>query len=130
MKNSIFSFTAILFSGLILFTSCKKDPSYDEQLSGNWVSTKVTYGEEDGTNLYKFELQLEATKEFDFTQTTLVAKTVQTGIWAANEGTKEITLTFDDGSAKAKYDVIELSETNMTAQTVLGGKRFTIVFKK
>ncbi|MFZ4474476.1 MAG: hypothetical protein ACOYPR_04735 [Saprospiraceae bacterium] len=130
MKNSIFSFTAILFSGLILFTSCKKDPSYDEQLSGNWVSTKVTYGEEDGTDLYKFDLHLEATKEFDLTQTTLISKTVQTGIWAANEGTKEITLTFDDGSAKAKYDVIELSETNMTAQTVLGGKRFTIVFKK
>jgi len=130
MKNSILSFTALLCFGLLLFSSCKKDPTYDQQLSGHWISSKVTYGDEDGTNLYKFELILEASKEFDLTQTTLISKTVQTGIWAANEGTKEVTLTFDDGTAKAKYDITSLSGTQMTAQTVLGGKRFIIVFKK
>ncbi|MBU6343294.1 MAG: hypothetical protein KGS48_17495 [Bacteroidetes bacterium] len=129
MKNSSFSFAALIAFGLF-FTSCTKDPSYDDQLSGHWTSAKVTYGDEEATNLYKFELILESSKEFDFTQTTLVGAKVQTGIWAANEGTKEIILTFDDGSPQAKYDVLALNKTQMTAQNVVNGKRFTIVFKK
>jgi hypothetical protein len=129
MKNAILSFASLLVFGLLL-TSCKKDPAFEEQVQGKWISNKVTYGATDGSNLYKFDVLLEATKEFDLTEKTPIGTVVRTGVWSANEDTRELTLTFDDGSNTTKYDILNLTDTQMTAETILDGTRFTIEFKK
>lgn len=131
MKNSVSSFSLLLLSAcLISLSSCKKDPSFDEQLTGNWASAKVTYGAEDGTALYSFDLVLESSKEFDLTEKTLLGTSIHTGVWASDSGTQEITLTDDEGGTQTKYDITNLTETQMTAETVINKVRFTIVFKK
>jgi hypothetical protein len=129
MKNAIFSFAALLVFGLLL-SSCKKDPVFEEQLVGSWVSNKVTYGQTDGTLLYKFDIHLESSKEFDLTETTPIGSVIRTGTWSSNEDTQEVTLNFEDGSPTLKYDIVTITDALMTAETILNGTRFTIEFKK
>ncbi|MEI6410912.1 MAG: hypothetical protein WCR52_16115 [Bacteroidota bacterium] len=130
MKNSIFGLSSLLLSVLIFFSSCKKDATFEQQLAGTWTSTKVTYGSEDGTLLYTYDLVMQSSKEFDLTEKTLLGTAVHTGVWASNAGTQEVTLTDDDGSTQTKYDITNLTETQMTAETVINKIRFIIVFKK
>jgi hypothetical protein len=130
MKNSVFSFSALLILGLIFFSSCKKDATFEQQLAGTWTSTKVTYGTEDGTLLYNYDLVLQSSKEFDLTEKTLLGTSIHTGVWASDAGTQEVTLTDDDGASQTKYDITNLTETEMTAETVINKIRFKIVFKK
>ena len=130
MRNSVFCLPTLLLLGLIFFSSCKKDATFEQQLTGTWVSTKVTYGIEDGTLLYTYNLVLQSSKEFDLTEKTLLGTAVHTGVWASEAGTQEVTLTDDDGSTQTKYDITNLTETQMTAETVINKIRFIIVFKK
>lgn len=129
MKKSIFG---ILFGAALAFTltACKKDPVFEDQITGTWKSTKVTYGQADGTTLFEYTLRLESSKEFELTEKTLTGTKISSGVFGVNADTQEITLTFDDGAAQQKYDITAIGDQSMTAETIISNVRFVIEFKK
>ena len=129
MKNAAFGLSAILFVALS-FTACKKEDSFEEKIVGQWHSTKVTYDNNDATGLFNFRLTLQNSREFDLTLTTITGTQASTGSWQPNESTEEVTLVNDSDGATAKYDITQLNDTRMTAETIYQGKRLVIVFDK
>jgi len=129
MKNAAFGLLAILLVALS-FTSCKKEDSFAEKLVGQWHSSKVTYDNNDATGLFNFKLHLENSREFDLTLTTITGTQASTGNWEPNATTEEVTLINDSDGITAKYDITQVNESRMTAETVYQGKRLVIIFDK
>ncbi len=129
MKNAAFGLLAILFVALS-FTSCKKEDSFEEKIVGQWHSSKVTYDNNDATGLFNFKLKLENSREFDLTLTTITGTQASTGNWEPNRTTEEVTLINDGDGVSTKYDITQLTDARMTAETIYQGKRLVIVFDK
>ncbi len=129
MKNAAFGLLTILLVSLS-FTACKKEDSFEEKLVGQWQSSKVTYDNNDATGLFNFRLRLEKSREFDLTLTTITGTQASTGNWEPNRSTEEVTLINDGDGATAKYDITQLNDDRMTAETIYQGKRLVIVFAK
>lgn len=129
MKNAAFGLLAILLVALS-FTACKKEDSFEEKLVGQWRSSKVTYDNSNASGLFTFQLKMEASREFDLTLTTITGTQASTGSWQPNQSTEEVTLVNDGDGATTKYDITQLNEARMTAETLYQGKRLVIVFDK
>lgn len=129
MKNAAFGLLAILLVALS-FTACKKEDSFEEKLVGQWRSSKVTYDNSNASGLFTFQLKMEASREFDLTLTTITGTQASTGSWQPNQSTEEVTLVNDGDGVTTKYDITQLNEVRMTAETLYQGKRLVIVFDK
>lgn len=133
MKNAVLSLAALAFA-LTVFSSCKKELSFGDRLVGRWSSTQVTVGGVDATASYTFDLNLEGSREFDLDVTSVVplsGRITQSykGDWAENEARKDITLNYNNGDKKT-WDIVELSETTLTAEIIESNTRYQVKFKR
>lgn len=130
MKNLILSLLVLS----VAFVSCKKEPTFDDQLVGNWISTNVKIKGVDVTSTNTVVLNIQSSHEFDADVTTKVVigdpiVSSYTGTWAADEVKQEITLKYDNNSEE-KYDVTSLTDKVMKATVVVNNERREFVFEK
>jgi hypothetical protein len=131
MKNFAFG---LMLTSIVSLVACKKDGGFANQIIGQWQSTTVKVADSDVSAANSIMMVIENTNEFEATIEVKPAfgpptKTVYTGEWSADEEKKEILFTYDNGS-KEKYDVTEITDTNMKAVMVLEGIRREFVFEK
>ncbi|MBL7828797.1 MAG: hypothetical protein JNJ57_19330 [Saprospiraceae bacterium] len=134
MKNNLLSLAALVLISAA-FTSCKKDPTLKDQLVGNWLSVQVTAGSEDLTAANSFDLRLQDSKEFDLDLTTvapLVGTITQSysGDWSTDETKQEVTLVYNGTGETKTWDIIEITDTTLTAELVENNIRYTVKFQK
>lgn len=134
MKNAIFNLAtfALLITSL---TACQKDPSFKEQLVGDWTSTKVKAGSTDLTGSNTFDLRLQASNEFDLDVTSVVPLTgtvVQSysGDWSTDEAKNDITLTYNGTGETRTWEIIEISGTTLTTELVEDNVRYQVKFER
>ena len=134
MKNAIFNLAAIaLFA--VLLTSCKKDPSFSDQLVGHWKSSEVKAGSTDLTNSNTFDLNLQSTKEFDLDVSTIVPLTgtitkSYSGDWVSDPAKLDVTLTYNETGDSKTWEIIAIDDLNMTAELVENSVRYQVKFQK
>jgi len=136
MKKSIFSLTVLLVAALS-FTACKKDEkTFEEKVIGGWHSVKVKLNGSDVTNYFMLDLQLEQDKSFDATLKIVTFPTGQPGVtnpkgkWTANDSGQKLDLTYDDSQETETYEVLELTDTEMTVKTKQNNDLIEITFEK
>lgn len=135
MKKSVFPFSAFLLL-LLPFTACKKEKSFEDRLVGHWHSLSVKNGDQDVTNLFDFEVNLDANREYDLTVKSLNLLTgkqetsTSFGNWTADEAKQDAQLTDDKTKETVTYEVKDLTDTEMTVETVLSTTRVEIKFSK
>jgi hypothetical protein len=134
MKNAILNLAAfaLLISTL---TSCKKDPTFKEQLVGDWVSTKVKAGTTDLSGSNTFELRLHASSEFDLDITSTVplsGSIVQSfsGDWDTEDTKQDITLTYNGSGQTKTWDVVNIGNTTLTTELVEDNIRYQVTFER
>jgi hypothetical protein len=133
MKNAIFSLAALALIASA-FTSCKKDPTFKDQLVGQWLSVKVKAGSTDYTASSQYNLNLEANNEFDLDVTATVPFTGQvtqsySGDWSEDGTKQDVVLTYSDGEEQT-WEIAELTETTLTAEIIQSNVRYQVTFEK
>jgi hypothetical protein len=134
MKNAILSLTALtLFT--VAFSSCKKDPTFKDQLVGNWKSIEVKAGANDLTSSNSYDLRLQSTNEFDLDVTymlPLTGKVIQSydGNWATDDAKQDVTLTYNGSGDVKTWEITAISDLNMTAELLEDNVRYQVTFKK
>ncbi len=134
MKNAIFSLAAItLFT--VSLSSCKKDPTFKDQLVGNWKSVEVKAGTTDLTNSNTFDLRLQSSNEFDLDVTAMVplsGKVMQSynGDWSTDEAKQDVTLTYNGTAETKTWEIIAISDSTMTAELVENNVRYQVTFQR
>lgn len=134
MKNSISSLAVLMFL-TAAFSSCKKDPTFQDQLVGNWLSVEVKAGADDLSSTNTFDLNLEQSQEFDLdliTMAPLVGKITQSysGDWTTDDNKQEVTLTYNGTGETKTWDIIAVSETSLTAELVENNIRYVVKFER
>lgn len=136
MKKSFFSLTALLLIALS-FTACKKDEkTFEEKVTGEWHSVNVEINGQDVTDYFMLDIELESDKSFDATLKIVNVLSGQTGVtkpkgeWTADDSSHEIELIYDGTNESELYEVIELSETEMTVKTNQNNDNIEIKFEK
>ena len=133
MKNALFSLLALAFIASVT-SSCKKEKTFKDELVGHWVSSKVTAGSNDVTSAYTFDLNLQNSQEFSLDVTSdvpLTGRITQSyaGDWDDDEAKQDVTLTYSDGTKKT-WDIILVSETQLTAELIENSVRYQVKFDK
>lgn len=134
MKKSFFILPVILLAALS-FTSCKKDETFEEKITGEWHSVNVKLNGNDVTNYFTLDLELQSDKDFKATLQTVDifsgAKTTTNpkGEWMADNG-EEIELTYDDTDESESYEVVDFSGDELIVETVQDGDKIEITFER
>jgi len=134
MKNAILSLAALaLFT--FAFSSCKKDPTFKDQLVGIWKSTTVKAGTTDVTNVNTFDLNLQASSEFDLDVTAMVpltGKVVQsyTGDWSTDDAKQDVTLIYNGTGETKTWEITSVTDLQMKAELVENNIRYQVTFEK
>ena len=135
MKNAVLNLTAFLLLASAS-VACKKEPTFRDQLVGHWKSVKVTVADEDVTDTYLYDLNLEGSLEFDLDVSITFASSqnpvtiVQSynGDWDEDETKQDLMLHYTNGDQKT-WDVVSISETGITAETTSSdNKRHKVQF--
>lgn len=136
MKKSFFSLTALLLLALS-FTACKKDEkTFEEKVTGEWHSVNVRINGQDVTDYFMLDIELESDKSFDATLKIVNVLSGQTGVtkpkgeWAADDSGQAIELIYDDTNETELYEVIEVSDNEMTVKTEQNNDKIEIKFEK
>lgn len=136
MKKSFFSLSAILIIALS-FTACKKDEkTFEEKVTGDWHSVSVRLNGTDATNYYSLDIQLDQDKTFDAILKVTSVLTNQAGVskpkgtWSADNGGQSIELMYDDSNETELYEVIDISDTEMTVKIKQGEDKIEIAFER
>lgn len=134
MKNAFFSLTALALLTLAM-SSCRKDPTFKEQLVGNWKSVEVKAGTSDLSGSTTFDLRLQATDEFDLDVTYIVpltGKQIQSysGDWVANLDKHDITLTYNGTGETKTWEVTAIADLSLTAELVEDNIRYQVTFQR
>lgn len=134
MKKAIFGLFAALLSIALVFPSCKKELSFEEQLVGKWQSQKVKASGVDVTSTSTLKLTLQPDKKFklEITGTSpLVGTTTQTfvGSWKRDsDDSDDILLTFDATGQTSAYEIDSLEEDRMEAEVLISGVLYEVNF--
>lgn len=134
MKNSAFILPLLLITALS-FTACKKDPTFDERITGEWQSVKVTLNGNDVTSYFSLDLELQADKDFKATLKTTdifsgnMTTTNPKGEWSTDGG-QEIELIYDDTDESESYEVLEFSGDELIVETNQDGDKIEITFER
>ena len=133
MKIAVHSLSALLFISALSFVSCKKDDSLQDRLVGVWQSSQVKSSGADYSAIVKFNLDLQATQEFDLdviTNLPPAGSSTQSysGDWKEDETKQDLILTFNNSTST--YDISELTGTSMKAEIVYEGTRYEVVFDR
>lgn len=133
MKSTVFAFATLILAAISL-SSCKKDPKLAELIIGNWQSTQIIAGDADLSNVNRFDLNFQSSREFDLDLRTTIAGVTQTisdsGDWQEDEGKWDITLTYNSNGEKITYDVQNIGNSEMDVEYTQNGTRYKIKFKK
>lgn len=137
MKKSFFSLSALILIALS-FTACKKDEkTFEEQVIGSWHSVKVKVNDNNATNYYEYDLQLEQDKSFDATLRYTPPPPIQEAVkhpkgqWVAIDTDQKLELTYDGTQEVESYEVLELSDTEMMVRIEQSnGDKIEISFEK
>ena len=136
MKNVFFNLLSCLVCASLLFSSCKKELSFEEQLVGNWNSQKVKASGVDVTATSSLKLVLQPDKKFklDISGTTpLIGTTTQTfvGAWVRDPGDEnDVLLTFDATGQTSHYEIDRLEEDSMEAEILVSGVLYEVQFQR
>ena len=134
MKKLFFSLPVLLITALS-FTACKKDPSFEERITGEWRSVNVKLNGNDVTNYFSLDLELQSDKDFKATLKTTdifsgdMTTTNPKGEWSAADS-EEIELTYDDTDESETYEVIEFSDDELVVETDQNGDKIEIIFER
>ena len=134
MKNTILSLAALaLFTAG--FSSCKKDPTFKDQLVGNWKSVEVKAGTDDVTDANTYDLRLQSTNEFDLDVTAIVplagaVTKSYNGDWATDDPKQNVTLTYNGTGEQKTWAVNNLLDNSMTAELVENNVRYQVKFER
>lgn len=134
MKKSFFNLAVLLLTALS-FTACKKEPSFEEKITGEWQSISVKLNGNDVTSYFSLDLELQADKDFKATLKTTdifsgnMTTTNPKGEWSTDGG-EEIELTYDDTNESESYDVLEFSDDELVVETVQDGDKIEITFER
>ena len=134
MKNTIFNLAALLLF-TAAFSSCKKDPTFKDQLVGNWKSTEVKAGTVDLTSSNTFDLRLQSSAEFDLDVTAMVpltGKVIQSynGDWSTDDTRQDVTLTYSGTGETKTWDITAISDNSMTAELLENNVRYQVTFER
>lgn len=133
MKSTVFAFATLILAAVSL-SSCKKDPKLAELIIGNWQSTQIIAGDADLSNVNRFDLNFQDSREFDLDLRTTIAGVTQTisdsGDWQEDEGKWDVTLTYNSNGEKITYDVQNIANSEMDVEYTQNGTRYKIKFKK
>lgn len=133
MKNAILNLLALLLLASAP-SACKKEKTFKDELVGHWQSVKVTAGGSDVSSAYSFDMSLQSSLEFSLDVTSDVPLTGRitqsySGDWSENEAKQDVTLVYSDGTQKT-WDIIAISETQLTAELVENSVRYQVKFEK
>ena len=134
MKNAILSLAALaLFTAG--FTSCKKDPTFKDQLVGDWKSVEVKSGANDVTTTYTFDLSLQSSNEFVLDITSIVPSAgsvtlSNNGDYETNDAKQDVTLMYNSTGEKKTWEINALTESSMTAELLENNIRYVVKFKR
>ncbi|MEZ4918304.1 MAG: hypothetical protein R2792_04280 [Saprospiraceae bacterium] len=136
MKNSFFSFFALLLFSGILMTSCQKEntPSFKTQLEGHWQSSSVMVNSTDLSSFNQYKLFLEGTHEFELEYTTglgsSTSTTLTSGDWQEDQEKQDVTLIFNETGEALTYEVRTITSTEMVVEFIENNNRVTVSFEK
>lgn len=135
MKNAAFGLMACLLISSLAFVSCKKDDSLQDRLVGVWVSSKVKSGAIDYSAIVKFDLDLQASQEFDLdviTNLPPAGSNTQSynGDWKEDEAKGDLILTFNNSTTPSTYEISDLTATTMIAEIIYEGTRYEVTFQR
>jgi len=133
MKNAVLNLAAFLLLASA-FVACKKEKTFKDELVGHWLSTNVTIDGADVSSTYTFDLNLEDSREFSLILTRTVPLTEKfiqlfNGDWVEDHSKQDITLNYTDGEQKT-WDIVAISESNMTAELIENNTRYQVVFER
>ena len=132
MKIAVHSLSALLFISALSFVSCKKDDSLQDRLVGSWNSSQVKSSGADYSAIVQFNLDLQATQEFDLDVVTNLppaGSSTQSYSGDKKDETKQdLILTFNNTTST--YDISELTGTSMKAEIVYEGTRYEVIFER
>ena len=134
MKKSFFNLAVLLLTALS-FTACKKEPTFDEKITGEWQSVSVKLNGNDVTSYFSLDLELQADKDFKATLKTTdifsgnMTTTNPKGEWSTDGG-EEIELIYDDTNESESYDVLEFSDEELVVETTQDGDKIEITFER
>lgn len=134
MKNSILSLAALaLFT--FAFSSCKKDPTFKEQIVGNWKSVEVKSDDTDLSHSNSFNLRLQSSAEFDLeiTATVPIAGKISqsfNGDWTSDDAKQDVTLQYNGTGETKTWEILTLSDVSMTAELFEDNIRYQVKFER
>jgi hypothetical protein len=135
MQKASFGFFAFILA--LALTSCEKskEKSFEEKLIGRWHSVSVKAAGADVTGNNEFNINLEASKEFDLD--VIVSSPFApthtssfTGTWAQDDNKLDVTLTYDETEDQKTWDVKDISDNVMVAELIQNAVRYEIKFEK
>jgi hypothetical protein len=135
MQQASFGFFALILA--LALPSCEKskEKSFEEKLVGQWHSVSVKAGGADVTGNNEFNINMEASKEFDLDVivTSPFAPTSTTsfsGVWAQDDDKLDVTLTYDESGDQKTWDVKDIADNYMVAELIQSTVRYEIRFEK
>lgn len=133
MKNSVLSLAALALL-ILAVSSCKKDPTFTEQIAGNWKSVEVKEGANDRSNSNSFNLNLHANKEFDLQISAILPITGEisqsfSGDWTSDLEKQDLTLQYGSGETK-NWEVLSINETSLTVEMLENNVRIQVTFER
>lgn len=136
MKNAVLNLAAMILLASA-FVACKKEITFKDQLVGHWKSVQVLKAGEDATDTYSYDVDLQSSSEFDLEVTTIVPTGFEpvpitqryTGDWDENDRKQDVNLRYSDGSERT-WEVVAISATEMTAETLENNTRYQIKFNR
>ncbi len=134
MKKSFFSLPLLLAA--LSFTACKKDPTFEERIVGDWRSVNVKLNGNDVTSYFSLDLELQSDKDFKATLNTVNIVTGKSettnprGEWEADNAGQEFDLTYSDTGETETYEVLEFTGEEMIVETLQGNDIIEITFER
>jgi len=136
MKKSFFNLPLTLIALFALsFVACKKDPTFEERITGEWRSVNVKLNGNDVTNYFSLDLELQSDKDFRATLKTTdifsgnMTTTNPKGEWSAADS-EEIELIYDSTDETETYEVLEFSDNELIVETDQNGDKIEITFER
>jgi hypothetical protein len=119
----------------LLFGSCKEEPSFKEQLVGNWVSTEVLSGNTNLSGSNTFTLNLQATDEFDLDIVSVVPISGEIrqsflGDWQTDDKKQDLILKYEGYEESKTWEIIAISNTSLKASMIENNVRYQLTFKR
>ncbi len=124
---------------LLAVTACSKQEeknTFEDEVVGHWLSSKVILDSVNVTDLYSFDLTLSQNRKFTLTvdsENLLTGQTdseTATGNWTADYVNETITLQNTESSTEQIYSVKYVDDVRMIATSDQNGKNTEITFEK